>query len=270
MIASISPPPRSLRPARAACWCACRRGRARRSRRPMRAAADGELHQADDGEHDEDEDGRVGDGDAVLVVLDAADDVARRHVVAAADEEDDGADRGHGADEGIDERGEDRGLQQRQDDAAQGREGAGAEGERALVEAAVDLRHRGDAGAHADRHVAEDEGDDEDDAGAGQLDRRHVEGDDVGDADHRAGDGEGEHGPELEGALAGEVLADEEPGGQEADGGGQRGGDQRDPDRRPEGGPGRAAPVQAVVGPVDAEGLGGSGRGSGCGRRPRA
>ena len=229
-------------------------------RRPMLRLPTSELHQADHREHDGDQHRRIGDGDAVFVVLDAADDVAGRHVVLRADQEDDGADRGHGAHEGIDERREDRRPQQRQHHLAEGLPGIGAERQRALVEAAVDLRHRGDAGPDADRHVAEDEGEHEDEAGAGELDRRHVEGDDVGDADHRAGNGEGQHGAELEGVLAGEILPHQQIGGEQADRGGQRRRDQRDLHRRPERTPGSTPPVDAELVPADGERSSRSGR----------
>ena len=77
----------------------------------------------------------------------------------------------------------------------------------------------------------------EDDAGAGQLDRRHVEGDDVADADDRAGNGEAQHGDELERRLPDEALPVEQIGGEQADRRGQRRGDRRELDRREEGRP---------------------------------
>ena len=88
-----------------------------------------------------------------------------------------------------------------------------------------------------------------------QLEWRHVEGQDVADADHRARNGEAQHGAELEGVAPGEALAHQEIGGQQADGGGQRRGDGGDGDGREEGVPGRAAPDQAVLAGGDREGL---------------
>src|SRR3546814_5586943 len=77
-----------------------------------------------------------------------------------------------------------------------------------------------------------------DDSRSRQLDRRHVEGDDIADADHRAGNGEAQHGAEFESLLAAEILPNDEIGCEKADGGGQGGRHQRDRDRGPEGAPG--------------------------------
>src|SRR3546814_4516328 len=60
---------------------------------PQAPLADHELDQRDGRHHDQDEHGRIRDGEAVVAILDPADDVGRGHVVVGADEEDDGADR---------------------------------------------------------------------------------------------------------------------------------------------------------------------------------
>ena len=75
--------------------------------------------------------------------------------------------------------------------------------------------------------IAEDEGDDQDHAGSSKLERRDVEGQDIGNADHRARNGERQHGGELEQPFQRKFLADQEPGGQEADQGGRQGCDRR-------------------------------------------
>ena len=204
-------------------WTAARTAMGRSApRRPRRRSPTASWIAHDGDQHDDDEHGGIGDGEAELARLDAADDIGRRHVVLGGDEEDHGAHRGHGAHEGIDERGDDGRPQQRQHHAAHGGGRARAQGQGGLVEALVDLAQGGDAGAHADRHVAEDEAHHEDEARAGDLDRRHVEGEDVGHADDRAGDGEAQQRAELEGALAGEALPGQQIGGEQADGGGER------------------------------------------------
>ena len=120
------------------------------------ALADQALDEPDHGEHEHDQHRAVGDRDAVVAVDDAVDDVRRRPLVLRGHEEDHRGHRGHRAHEAVHERGDDRGLEQRQQHAAQRREPARPERRGRLVEAAVDLRHRRHAGAHADRHVAED------------------------------------------------------------------------------------------------------------------
>jgi hypothetical protein len=216
-------------------------------RRPiLRSPTKALISQVDRHAHDHDQRGGIGDGQAMLAGIDPADDVDRRHVVFGRDEEDHGADGRHGAHEGVDQTGDDRRLEQRQHDPAHGGEGMRAQRDRGFIEALVDLAERGDAGAHAHRHVAEDEADDEDQRRAGDLDRRHVEGEDVADADHRAGNGEGQQRAELEGALAGKVLPRQQIGGEDADGGGERRGDQRDLHRGEERGPGAAREDQAM------------------------
>ena len=202
-------------------------------RRPSRRSPTSELDQQDRDEHHDDQHRGIGDGEAELAGLDAADDVGRRHVVLGGDEEDHGADRRHRAHEAVDERGDDR----------PGAAAAGSTRRRVASERApsvseassrllVDLAQRRDAGAHADRHVAEHEAHHEDEGGAGELDRRHVEGEDVGDADDGAGDREAQHGAELEGAPAGEALPRQQIGGEQAERGGERRRDRRDLERR--------------------------------------
>ncbi len=210
------------------------------------ALADQPLDHADHRQHQHDQHRAVRDRDAVVAVDDAIDDVRRRPLVLGGDEEDHRRQRRHRAHEAVDERGDDRRLEQRQQDRAQRGEAAGAEHRRRLVEAAVDLAHRRHPGAHADRHVAKDIADDEDQRGAGDLDRRHVEREDVRDADHGAGNRERQHRAELERVLTDEPLAREEVGGQDAERGRGRRGDRRQPDGGPERVPRGARPQDAV------------------------
>ena len=213
---------------------------------PEPALADEPLDEEDRRQHHDDQDRRVGNGQAELPRLDPADDVCGGEVVARADQEDHRADRGHRPDEAVHERGHDRGTEERQDDPAHRRARPGAQGERGLVEAPVDLRERGDSRSHADRHVAEDEAEDQDRAGARELDGRHVEREDVGHADDRPRNREGEHRAELEQAPAREPLPREQVCGQHADRGGDGGRDGGDLDRGPEGVPRRSREVEAA------------------------
>ena len=112
---------------------------ASRAARPQPHLADRELHQRDRQQHDQDQHRRVGDREPVVAVLDPAEDVGRRHVVVGADQEDNGADRGHGAHETEHQRRHDRRAQQRQDHPAHGSEAGRAKGQRCLVQAFVEL-----------------------------------------------------------------------------------------------------------------------------------
>ena len=172
----------------------CRAPRSPAPRRPSWRSPTSDWMQPIDRQHHHDQHRGVGDGDAVVAVLDAADDVGGRHLVLGADQEDHGADRGHRAHEAVDQRRHDRRPQQRQHDPAQRREAAGA---------AASARPRPGCGRSASasampartptgmlrnmKHSTRIE------PGAGQLDRRHVEGQDVADADHRAGNREAQH-----------------------------------------------------------------------------
>ena len=64
-----------------------------------------------------DQHGTVRDRHAVVAIDDAVDDVRRRPFVFRGHEEDHRGERRHRADEAVDERGDDCGLQQRQQDA---------------------------------------------------------------------------------------------------------------------------------------------------------
>ena len=98
-----------------------------RRRRPRRGGRAGARRpatwmQQDRDQHHDDQHRRIGDREAELAGLDAADDVGRRQVVFGGDEEDHRAHRRHGAHEAVDQRGDDRRAQQRQDHAPQRRE----------------------------------------------------------------------------------------------------------------------------------------------------
>ena len=168
-------------------------------RRPSRRSPTSHWISGDRRHHQHDQHRAVGEGDAVVAVDDAADDVGRRQLVLGGDQEDHRADRGHRAHEAVDQRGHQGRLEQRQDHAAQGREPAARPASRRPRRGAVDLAQRGQPAAHADRQVAEHEAEHDDQPGAGQLDRRHVEGEDVADAEHRAGNREASSVRELEG-----------------------------------------------------------------------
>ena len=58
------------------------------ARRPEPALADQRLDQQDDRQHQHDQHRAVGDGDAVVAVDDAADDVGGRQLVLGGDQED--------------------------------------------------------------------------------------------------------------------------------------------------------------------------------------
>ena len=139
-------------------------------------APDEQLQQADRRKHHEYQRRGIGDGEAVVVVLNPTDDIARGHVVLGRDKEDDGGNRGHGANEAVDKCGENGWPKKGQDHAAEGLPRVRAKGQRRLVERLVELRHAGNTRPHANRHVSENEAYDQDDAGTSDLDRRHVEG----------------------------------------------------------------------------------------------
>ena len=206
------------------------------------ALADQPLDRCHGQRHQHHQHRAIGERDAVVAVADSADDVGRRQFILRGHEEDHGRDGRHRAHETVDQRRDDGRLEQRQDDAPQGRRGACMQHRRGLVERTVDLLERGGAGAYADRQAAEDEAQDDDERGARQLERWHVEDEHVADAEHRAGNGEGEQRAELEDPLAAEFRARQQPGDEQAERRAQRRRDRREPERREERVPRRAGP----------------------------
>ena len=221
--------------------------------RPSRRSPTSELDQHDRQRHQHDQHRAVGERDAVVAVADAADDVGRGQFVLGGDQEDHRRHRRHRAHEAVDQRGDQRRLEQRQHDAAQRRAVRGRAASTRPRRGWVDLLERRGAGAHADRQVAEHEAQHDDQAGAGELERRHVEGQDVAHAEHRAGNRERQQRGELERAAAANRLrasshAISRPSA--ADSGAAMAGEL---ERREQRVPRRAGPDQAVAAPLDVE-----------------
>ena len=120
-------------------------------------------------------------------------------------QEDDRADTGHAADEGVDQAAEEGALDQGQGHRGEDPAGIGAQVRRRFLDTGIDLLQAAFTGPDADGQGPDDEGRDEDGRRAGQLYGRLVEGQDVADTDYGARYRDTQQGREVDEAPADEL-----------------------------------------------------------------
>ena len=155
----------------------------------LRVAAQPVQHQLNDYNcyiYNEDQDGGEGRSHTELVVFHLVQNQDRQQTVVGGHQEDDRADTGHAADEGVDQAAEEGALDQRQGHRGEYPAGVGAQVRRRFFDAGIDLLQAAFSGPDADGQGPDHKRRDKDGRRTGKLYGRLVKGQDVADTDYSA------------------------------------------------------------------------------------
>ena len=175
----------------------------------LRVAAQPVQHQLNDYNcyiYDKNQDGGEGRSHAELVVFHLVQNQDRQQTVVGGHQEDDRADTGHAADEGVDQAAEEGALDQRQGHRGEHPAGIGTQVRRRFFDAGVDLLQAAFPGPDADGQGPDDKRRDKDGRRTGELYGRLVEGQDVTDTDYGARYRDTQQGREVDEAPADKFL----------------------------------------------------------------
>lgn len=156
--------------------------------------------------YDENQDGGEGRSHTKLVVFHLVQDQDRQETVVGGYQEDDRADGGHAADEGVDQAAEEGALDEGQGHRGEDPAGVGAKVCRRFLDTGVDLLEAAFTGPDADGQGPDHESRNEDGRRTGKLDGRLIKGQDVADTDNGARYCDTQQGREVDEAPADKFL----------------------------------------------------------------